>query len=170
MPSALTDKVKDTIQTAYRTWLESRDFKPRRGQREMIAQIARTLAGDGHRVAVVEAGTGTGKTAAYCLAAIPVAQSLGKTVVLSTATVALQEQVVLQDLPDIKERAGLSFSLSLAKGRGRYVCLKRLDDHLKYQEQQAIPIFDVSDEDHTVLYQEMLSRYGQGAWDETNNV
>ena len=165
MPSALTDKVKDTIQTAYRTWLESRDFKPRRGQREMIAQIARTLAGDGHRVAVVEAGTGTGKTAAYCLAAIPVAQSLGKTVVLSTATVALQEQVVLQDLPDIKERAGLSFSLSLAKGRGRYVCLKRLDDHLKYQEQQAIPIFDVSDEDHTVLYQEMLSRYGQGAWD-----
>jgi len=165
MPSALTDKVKDTIQTAYRTWLESRDFKPRRGQREMIAQIARTLAGDGDRVAVVEAGTGTGKTAAYCLAAIPVAQSLGKTVVLSTATVALQEQVVLQDLPDIKERAGLSFSLSLAKGRGRYVCLKRLDDHLKYQEQQAIPIFDVSDEDHTVLYQEMLSRYGQGAWD-----
>jgi ATP-dependent DNA helicase DinG len=165
MPSALTHKVKDTIQTAYRTWLESRDFKPRRGQREMIAQIARTLAGDGDRVAVVEAGTGTGKTAAYCLAAIPVAQSLGKTVVLSTATVALQEQVVLQDLPDIKERAGLSFSLSLAKGRGRYVCLKRLDDHLKYQEQQAIPIFDVSDEDHTVLYQEMLSRYGQGAWD-----
>ena len=165
MPSALTDKVKETIQTAYRTWLESRDFKPRRGQREMIAQIARTLAGDGDRVAVVEAGTGTGKTAAYCLAAIPVAQSLGKTVVLSTATVALQEQVVLQDLPDIKERAGLSFSLSLAKGRGRYVCLKRLDDHLKYQEQQAIPIFDVSDEDHTVLYQEMLSRYGQGAWD-----
>jgi ATP-dependent DNA helicase DinG len=165
MPSALTDNVKDTIQTAYRTWLESRDFKPRRGQREMIAQIARTLAGDGDRVTVVEAGTGTGKTAAYCLAAIPVAQSLGKTVVLSTATVALQEQVVLQDLPDIKERAGLSFSLSLAKGRGRYVCLKRLDDHLKYQEQQAIPIFDVSDEDHTVLYQEMLSRYGQGAWD-----
>ena len=165
MPSALTDKVKDKIQTAYRTWLESRDFKPRRGQREMIAQIARTLAGDGDRVTVVEAGTGTGKTAAYCLAAIPLAQSLGKTVVLSTATVALQEQVVLQDLPDIKERSGLSFSLSLAKGRGRYVCLKRLDDHLKYQEQQAIPIFDVSDEDHTVLYQEMLSRYGQGAWD-----
>ncbi len=131
----------------------------------MIAQIARSLSADADRVAVVEAGTGTGKTAAYCLAAIPVAQSLNKTIVLSTATVALQEQVILQDLPDIQERAGLKFSLTLAKGRGRYLCLKRLDDHLKYQDQQEIPIFDVTDEDHTVLYQEMLNRFSQGQWD-----
>ena len=131
----------------------------------MIAQIARSLSADSDRVAVVEAGTGTGKTAAYCLAAIPVAQSLNKTIVLSTATVALQEQVILQDLPDIQERAGLKFSLTLAKGRGRYLCLKRLDDHLKYQDQQEIPIFDVTDEDHTVLYQEMLNRFSQGQWD-----
>jgi ATP-dependent DNA helicase DinG len=163
--TALTDVVKDEIQTAYRTWLAARDFKPRRGQRQMIAQIARSLSADSDRVAVVEAGTGTGKTAAYCLAAIPVAQSLNKTIVLSTATVALQEQVILQDLPDIQERAGLKFSLTLAKGRGRYLCLKRLDDHLKYQDQQEIPIFDVTDEDHTVLYQEMLNRFSQGQWD-----
>jgi len=163
--TALTDVVKDEIQTAYRTWLAARDFKPRRGQRQMIAQIARSLSADSDRVAVVEAGTGTGKTAAYCLAAIPVAQSLNKTIVLSTATVALQEQVILQDLPDIQERAGLKFSLTLAKGRGRYLCLKRLDDHLKYQDQQEIPIFDVTDEHHTVLYQEMLNRFSQGQWD-----
>lgn len=163
--TALTDAVKDEIQTAYRTWLSARDFKPRRGQRQMIAQIARSLSADADRVAVVEAGTGTGKTAAYCLAAIPVAQSLNKTIVLSTATVALQEQVIIQDLPDIQERAGLKFSLTLAKGRGRYLCLKRLDDHLKYQDQQEIPIFDATDEDHTVLYQEMLNRFSQGQWD-----
>ena len=131
--TALTDAVKDKIQTAYRTWLAARDFKPRSGQRQMIAQIARSLSAKSDRVAVVEAGTGTGKTAAYCLAAIPVAQSLNKTIVLSTATVALQEQVILQDLPDIQQRAGLKFSLTLAKGRGRYLCLKRLDDHLKYK-------------------------------------
>ncbi len=163
--TALTDAVKDEIQTAYRTWLAARDFKPRRGQRQMIAQIARSLSADSERVAIVEAGTGTGKTAAYCLAAIPVAQSLNKTIVLSTATVALQEQVILQDLPDIQQRAGLKFSLTLAKGRGRYLCLKRLDDHLKYQDQQEIPIFDATDEDHTVLYQEMLNRFSQGQWD-----
>ena len=163
--TALTDVIKDEIQTAYRTWLAARDFKPRRGQRQMIAQIARSLSADADRVTVVEAGTGTGKTAAYCLAAIPVAQSLNKTIVLSTATVALQEQVILQDLPDIQERAGLKFSRTLAKGRGRYLCLKRLDDHLKYQDQQEIPIFDSTDEDHTVLYQEMLNRFSQGLWD-----
>ena len=163
--TALTDAVKDKIQTAYRTWLAARDFKPRSGQRQMIAQIARSLSAKNDRVAVVEAGTGTGKTAAYCLAAIPVAQSLNKTIVLSTATVALQEQVILQDLPDIQQRAGLKFSLTLAKGRGRYLCLKRLDDHLKYQDQQEIPIFDATDEDHTVLYQEMLNRFSQGQWD-----
>ena len=163
--TALTDAVKDEIQIAYRTWLAARDFKPRRGQRQMIAQIARSLSADVDRIAVVEAGTGTGKTAAYCLAAIPLAQSLNKTIVLSTATVALQEQVILQDLPDIQERAGLKFSLTLAKGRGRYLCLKRLDDHLKYTDQQEIPIFDATDEDHTVLYQEMLNRFSQGQWD-----
>ena len=163
--TALTDAVKDQIQTAYRTWLAARGFKPRSGQRQMIAQIARSLSAKNERMAVVEAGTGTGKTAAYCLAAIPVAQSLNKTIVLSTATVALQEQVILQDLPDIQQRAGLSFSLTLAKGRGRYLCLKRLDDHLKYQDQQEIPIFDATDEDHTVLYQEMLNRFSQGQWD-----
>ena len=163
--TALTDAVKDEIQIAYRTWLAARDFKPRRGQRQMIAQIARSLSADVDRIAVVEAGTGTGKTAAYCLAAIPLAQSLNKTIVLSTATVALQEQVILQDLPDIQERAGLKFSLTLAKGRGRYVCLKRLDDQLKYTDQQEIPIFDATDEDYTVLYQEMLNRFSQGQWD-----
>ena len=163
--TALTDAVKDEIQIAYRTWLAARDFKPRRGQRQMIAQIARSLSADVDRIAVVEAGTGTGKTAAYCLAAIPLAQSLNKTIVLSTATVALQEQVILQDLPDIQQRAGLKFSLTLAKGRGRYLCLKRLDDHLKYTDQQEIPIFDATDEDHTVLYQEMLNRFSQGQWD-----
>ena len=136
--SALTDELKDTIQTAYRAWLDARGFKARRGQREMIAHVARTLTGDAERIAIIEAGTGTGKTAGYCLAAIPAAQALNKTIVLSTATIALQEQVTIQDIPDLKDNAGLKFSVSLAKGRGRYLCLKRLDDHLKYQGQQDI--------------------------------
>lgn len=164
MSSVLTDEVKDAIQTAYRAWLDARGFKPRRGQREMVAQIARTLASQSDRITVIEAGTGTGKTAAYCLAAIPLAKALGKTVVISTATIALQEQVMLQDLPDIQSNAKLDFSISLAKGRGRYLCLKRLDDHLKYTDQQEIPLFDVASVDHTALYQEMLNRYGAGEW------
>lgn len=162
---ALTDELKDTIQTAYRAWLEARGFKARRGQREMIAHVARTLTGEAERIAIIEAGTGTGKTAGYCLAAIPAAQALNKTIVLSTATIALQEQVTIQDIPDLKDNAGLKFSVSLAKGRGRYLCLKRLDDHLKYQGQQDIPLFEELDEDFTVLYQSMLDAFGKGEWD-----
>ncbi len=169
-PSAVTtallsQDVKDTIQSAYRAWLDARGFKARRGQREMIAYVARALTADENRIAVIEAGTGTGKTAGYCLAAIPVAQALHKTIVLSTATIALQEQVTQQDIPDLKNNAGLKFSVSLAKGRGRYLCLKRLDDHLKYQGQQDIPLFEEFDEDHTPFYQSMLDTFGKGEWD-----
>ena len=92
----LTEQIKDAIQGAYRTWLGAREFKPRRGQREMIAQIARTLSQSEPRICAIEAGTGTGKTAAYCLASIPLAKNVGKAVVLGTLAVTLQEQVVLR--------------------------------------------------------------------------
>ena len=163
--SVLSDDLKADIQAAYRAWLDARGFKPRRGQREMIAHVARTLTGESPRIAVIEAGTGTGKTAGYCLAAIPVAKALDKTIILSTATVALQEQVTLHDIPDLKQNAGLKFSVALAKGRGRYLCLKRLDDHLKYQGQQEMALFEVGDSDHVALYQQMLDSFARGEWD-----
>lgn len=170
--SRLSDAIKAEIQDAYRAWLGARDFKPRRGQREMIAQIARTLTSDDDRIAVIEAGTGTGKTAAYCLAAIPIGRHLGKTVIISTATVALQEQVVLRDLPDLKERSGLQFNYALAKGRGRYVCLKRLDDRLRYADSAEIPLFESASEsraddsvDNSALYQGLLQSFSERRWD-----
>ena len=94
----LTDGVKETIQHAYRRWLESKGVKARYGQRLMIAEVARSLANaDGtaegaanpSAIAVIEAGTGTGKTLAYSVAGIPVAQALEKKLVIATATVAL---------------------------------------------------------------------------------
>ena len=143
----LDDAVKHAIQTSYSRFLKSRQLNPRYGQKLMIAAIARALGGirldeesrrlgEGH-VCVVEAGTGTGKTVAYLLASIPVAQALDKTVVVATATVALQEQIVLKDLPDIQRNAGLNFQFSLAKGRGRYVCLSKLDQLLNDNQQAA---------------------------------
>lgn len=162
--SALDEALKSEIQQGYRSWLAARSFRARRGQREMIAQVARTLTGPAPRVVAVEAGTGTGKTAGYCLPAIPIARHLGKTVVISTATVALQEQVVLRDLPDLKHHSGLEFHFALAKGRGRYVCLKRLDDRLRYDGQQEIPLFETLSEDSTALYQAMLEAFNDKRW------
>ena len=141
----LPDEVKSAIQHAYRQLLESKGLTPRYGQRLMIAEIARSLGEIGaisalvpdedtqeredHRgpICVIEAGTGTGKTLAYVLGTLPVAMHFKKKVVLATATVALQEQVTLKDLPDIKRHSDLEFTFTLAKGRGRYLCLSRLD-------------------------------------------
>lgn len=60
----------------------------------------------GANLATIEAGTGTGKTVAYCLAAIAASRVTGKKVIISTATVALQEQLVERDLPRLSDVLG----------------------------------------------------------------
>ncbi|MCV6005264.1 ATP-dependent DNA helicase DinG, partial [Escherichia coli] len=75
---------------------------PRRAQNYLVAEIAKTLCGQYHesnRILVAEAGTGIGKSLSYLMAAIPVAVHNNRKVVISTATVALQEQLVNKDLP-----------------------------------------------------------------------
>lgn len=159
----MTDELKATIQNAYSTWLGNRGFRARRGQRQMIADIARGLTED-DRLCVVEAGTGTGKTAAYCLAAIPIAQARDKRVVISTATVALQEQVALRDLPDLKRHANLDFSFTIAKGRSRYVCLQRLEDRLAFDPERE-RLYGPPDAEHLEIYRRLEAAFDTGTWD-----
>ena len=162
--SSLTDDLKARIQDAYSAWLEARGFRARRGQREMIAHIARVCAGEPPRLAAIEAGTGTGKTVAYCLAAIPIAQALEKTLVIASATVALQEQIVDRDLPDLAEGSGLDFNFVLAKGRGRYLCVKRLDQILNGEKQQELGLPDAAIVDHSLVWRQMMRDFGNGSW------
>lgn len=124
------------IQQAYRDFLAGRGAQARRGQAHMIADIAKSFAAikeddEGRRTSqqqlmVIEAGTGTGKTLAYLLATLPIAQAREKKLVIATATIALQEQLLLRDLPDLAKLTNLTFSYALAKGRGRYVCTSQL--------------------------------------------
>ena len=130
----------------------------------MIAHIARSCAGEPPRLAAIEAGTGTGKTVAYCLATIPVAQALEKTLVIASATVALQEQIVDRDLPDLAEGSGLEFKFVLAKGRGRYLCLKRLDQILNGERQQELGLSEASMVDHSLVWRQMMRDFGDGRW------
>ncbi len=172
----LQDEVKQTIQRTYRQLLEYYAFTSRPGQRQMIAEIANCLAGSdpdsdaGAPVCVIEAGTGTGKTLAYILAVLPLAKALHRKVVLSTATIALQEQVINKDIPDILRGSDLQFSYAMAKGRGRYLCLARLDTVLRsndsldamsdlYGEELGLP-----DEGARALYQRMLEEISAGKW------
>ncbi|GGC72471.1 ATP-dependent DNA helicase DinG [Marinobacter halophilus] len=179
---ALTDEVKQQIQQGYRDVLAGKDIRARYGQRLMIAEIARYMAditdNDGQRTSppatcVVEAGTGTGKTLAYLIAAIPVAKALGKTLVISTATVALQDQIVLKDLPDLRKHSKLDFSWTLAKGRGRYLCMSRLESKLHdegHGDNESMSLFlldqPVDDEAASrVTFEKMLATYGSREWD-----
>ncbi|MEX2320366.1 MAG: ATP-dependent DNA helicase DinG, partial [Saccharospirillum sp.] len=175
----LPPELKETIQTAYSKYLTARDLKARSGQKHMLAHIARTLSdvelsAEGERqgaapIAVVEAGTGTGKTIGYALSAIPIAQHFDKRLVIATATVALQEQVVQKDIPDILASSGLSFNAVLAKGRGRYLCLQRLEQSIQMQEGAvtALSLFEetmADDEAALQVYTDMLDQFGRGQW------
>ncbi|PIE43060.1 MAG: ATP-dependent DNA helicase DinG [Gammaproteobacteria bacterium] len=140
----IPEQVKKTIQSSYSTFLKANALVARRGQRQMIADIARYLferdaegeTDDSDNVCVIEAGTGTGKTLAYLAAAIPCAQYLEKNLIISTATITLQEQLVEKDLPDFRDHSGLQFNFTLAKGRGRYLCVARLEGLLAQTEGQ----------------------------------
>ena len=171
----LADDVKDSIQSAYRQLLESRELTPRYGQRLMIAEIAKTLSSladedSSPPICVVEAGTGTGKTLAYVLAVISLAKALDLKVVIATATVALQEQVVHKDLPEILAGSDLSFSYSLAKGRGRYLCLAKLDMLLRGNDsmQAMMDLYGEELDDPAggdqALYEKMLDQLSMGNW------
>jgi ATP-dependent DNA helicase DinG len=174
----LDEAVKQHIRDAYFRLVEEKSLSPRWGQRQMIAEIANALArigedsDDNAAVCVVEAGTGTGKTIAYAVAAIPVAQALNKKLVVSTATIALQEQFVNKDLPDIRRHSGLEFNFVLAKGRRRYVCLSRLDNMLASGDQGSLAIPLYPDElaaaptaNALPVYTSMLDALGRGEWD-----
>lgn len=126
----LSDKIKQVIRSSYKAIGENlTNFNPRKQQTFLIAEIAKTLAGDYDKVRkiiTIEAGTGTGKSLAYSLGSIPLAISRKKKVCIATATVALQEQLVDKDLPFLKKYSGIDFSFALAKGRQRYVCRQKL--------------------------------------------
>ena len=171
----IDEDLKQEIQTAYSRLLEAKGFRARHCQKTMIAEIARALGSDSeedNKICVIEAGTGTGKTIAYAIAAIPIAKRFKKKIVIATATVALQEQIVLQDLPDIRMHSDLDFSFTLAKGRRRYLCLSRLDQALQDSGSmnQTLAMFEEPAEagDPVAqgrLYERMLGDLGRGEWD-----
>ncbi|MES2675664.1 MAG: ATP-dependent DNA helicase DinG [Pseudomonadota bacterium] len=194
----LTEKLKQQIQGAYSKFLENKNLKSRYGQKLMISEIAKTLGNielddenkrvisdqqdadssakngqqkDGAHICVIEAGTGTGKTIAYLLPAIAIAKAMGKKLVVSTATVALQEQIVSKDLPELLRHSDLSFSFALAKGRGRYLCLTKLDNVLAEYESGMNPTRALyEDEMPSVtaqgikLYQSMMDALASNKW------
>jgi ATP-dependent DNA helicase DinG len=95
-------------------------YEPRAGQAAFAIAVERALATGDHLVA--EAGTGTGKSLAYL---IPALES-GRRVVVATATKALQEQLIAQDVPAAARALGREVRVAVLKGRQNYLCRKQL--------------------------------------------
>ena len=92
----------------------------RSGQHRMARLVEEAISARRHLV--VQAGTGTGKTLAYLVPAL----TSGSSVIVATATKALQDQLATKDLPFLAEHLGVDFDWAVLKGRSNYVCLQRL--------------------------------------------
>lgn len=96
-------------------------YEPRVGQLQMAQLVERGIMEGMHTI--VEAGTGVGKSLAYLVPAI----RSGKKVVLSTGTIALQEQLVQKDIPLVREALGVPVRVTLLKGRSHYLCRQKFE-------------------------------------------
>ncbi len=170
----LADDTRDIIQRGYRRFLKARELNPRMGQKQMIAAVANALshADQGRRISAVEAATGTGKTVAYLIAALPVARAAKKTVVVATGTVALQEQLINKDLPELIAACDWDYSCALVKGRGRYACNLRVQQHIDALTSSDAGIALFEDEQPLTtnkytqkLYRELSAGLDDGSWD-----
>lgn len=142
----LLEKARARLEVLYgavaKTWP---GFIARPGQHQMMHAALLTFLSakepedetrNGANLAQLEAGTGTGKTVAYCLAAIVAAEFLKKTVIVSTATVALQEQLFHKDLPRLAKIIP-ELKFEILKGRGRYLCESRLAGAISGDAQES---------------------------------
>ena len=167
-------------------------FRARPGQQAMAQQIAQALAGvklgeqiePSQTLSVIQAGTGVGKSAAYLATGVALALALKTRLVISTATVALQDQLMTKDLPALAAVLETPLVYALAKGRGRYVCkfkLERLggdptaapEDLFESEEEReparaafgtAAPSSDPQDR-RIKLYATLMLALSDGSWD-----
>ena len=108
-------------------------FESRPQQLQMGCAVHKAFE-EGHHLAV-EAGTGVGKSYAYLAAAIDQVHRKKGKVLISTHTINLQQQLINKDLPFLADVLPHQFEACLAKGRGNYLCLRRLSYAQRKQKQ-----------------------------------
>ena len=117
----MIEKMRKVLDAA----VEAIGGQPREGQIEMAEAVANALSNRHHLL--VQAGTGTGKSLAYLVPALV----HGKKVLVATATLALQRQLVERDLPRIKgaleKELGRKLTFAVYKGVGNYLCLQKMN-------------------------------------------
>lgn len=122
------------------------NYEHRPQQVEMINQTA--IAFNEAKIGVIEAGTGVGKSLAYLIPAIYWATQNHDRCVVSTRTINLQEQLIKKDIPFLKKILGVEFEAVLVKGRGNYVCLRKL---ARLRDNQQLLIHDEHQDEIGIL-------------------
>lgn len=97
-----------------------KNYQLRQGQVEMSSFVDDAV--NTNQPAVIEAGTGIGKTIGYLL---PLLRQ-NKKIIISTATKNLQDQMLQKDFPVLQKALGINFNVSLLKGRSNYLCHHRI--------------------------------------------
>nr|WP_221333336.1 ATP-dependent DNA helicase [Nocardia transvalensis] len=117
------------VPTLLATAVDALGGTARKGQQTMAAAVAHSIDTKEHLA--VQAGTGTGKSLAYLVPSLRHAIQTGRTVVVSTATIALQRQLVDRDLPRLSEALqkplGRQAKFAILKGRNNYLCLNKIN-------------------------------------------
>jgi ATP-dependent DNA helicase DinG len=144
-------------------------------QRDEQLEMARATAAafEDREHLLVEAGTGVGKSFAYLAPAIMQAAEGRQRVVISTYTIALQEQLIGKDIPFLQEVLPVKFSAVLAKGRNNYLCFRRLELALRnsqklFTEGQAGQLEDLAKwamETETGSLQDIEFKLDPGVWE-----
>ncbi|MEZ2391050.1 ATP-dependent DNA helicase [bacterium RCC_150] len=120
----------------------------RTGQHQMARQVARAIETGEHLL--VQAGTGTGKSLAYLIPLIAHAMVSNKPALVSTATLALQTQIVGRDLPRLLETINPELerpvNVALVKGRANYVCLHKLEGGFPSEEPAEGQLFSLGED------------------------
>ena len=104
-------------------------YEDRREQLDMAIAVAGGF--EARRHVLAEAGTGVGKSFAYLVPSILEAVENKRRVVISTYTIALQEQLIAKDIPFLAKILPMKFKAVLGKGRTNYVCFRRLSMAIK---------------------------------------
>ncbi|MCY9873829.1 helicase C-terminal domain-containing protein [Vibrio barjaei] len=168
----MTDKqvisdIKDTLSNIETNF---KGYKRRDSQMKLVNDIRNVLKLDRNsKILVAEAGTGIGKSFAYQLGGITHALNNGLKVVISTATVILQNQLIEKDIPLFQKSFPKKFSYAIAKGRGRYACRINIKN-VANQKQDLLDGMSLDDDfiassSDIDTANEMLAQLESGQWD-----
>ncbi len=133
-------------------------FEPRSGQVNMTGEVVDAFNNGSHLL--VEAGTGTGKSLAYLVPSVIWARENNVPVVISTNTKNLQTQLYEKDIPFVKNTLGIDFKAAIIKGRGNYLCIRKL----LYVLKQADYELDIEER------LQMVTVLSWAAWTETGDI